>query len=1403
MLLLPVLVSFGQVPSSGLVAYYPMRQSYSVANPTITQHNDLSGNNYHLAAQNAFGFGTGRSGGNDPNSGEFNGTNNDLRRFDYSNNLSAFQVTGDFTVSAWIRISSSINKEYNSIVTVGDNDIYLRVRRDPVSTQLSFQGGVRIGTSNWANVNSTSYSASSLTGNWYLVTLRKSSGNLDIILGTSVNNSTFNGNNHVHGTYNYLTVGNATQTNPSSTFMGSIQDVMFYNRALITNELVQLACSPISLTASSPTSQNVCTGTFISHTVASTPIVSNGNYNWYTSGVGGSVFSSGTILTLGNVTQNSVYYADVASAAGCVTYPRMAFNVTVQTTANPQPVNTTPTANLTVACGTTTTLTATGTDLTWYAAASGGSSLGSGGSFVTFAISGSTTYYVQSGSGNCASTRTAITVNNTTIPAPTNTTNASNSTICSGTTATLTANGTNLNWFSVATGGSAIGSGASYTTPTLTSNTTYYVQSGTGTCASARTAITVSIFSGQAPVHTNPNFTTNVCAGTIYTLQASGSGTLNWYNVATGGASLGTGTNFTTPAMPNPNSLNETLTVMYYVDATNCGTTSARTPITMTVKYVYPFTANGPTDITVCTGESINLSVNTTAPTNEVRWTVSFFTQVGTGYSYTTPALTASDLYMAELNMANGCGKSISYNITVNTTQQPTPTNSTPIANQTICSWNATTLSANGNDLTWYTAVTGGNLIGSGTTFTTSTLMTNQTFYVQSGIGQCASNRLAIPVTVNTTPMDPFNNTPSANLSICQGNGTTLSVMAPSGGSTTSWWSSQTSNTPIGSGNSLVVAASSLLQTTTFYVSHVNGSCSSDRIAIEVIVNQTPTAPTNNTPSPFLTVCAGTSTDLYAGSSADVRWFNVANGGTSISSNLIFSTPLLSTIGANNFYVESYIGNCVSSRTLVEVTVVANPIIPSNTTLNSNLSVCSGNTTTLSAESTESGIILRWYSQAAGGSVIGAGSPFTTDVITTNSTFYVAAHRNSTGCSSDRLSINVTVKQLSTSTITQTACNSYSLNGSTYTSSGTYIQNLTNVEGCDSTLTLQLTVNQANSSIISETACGSISINNQIYTASGTYTQTLTNTQGCDSVITLNLILNPIDAVTLTEAACGSYTFNNQTFIASGIYQFNFLNAAGCDSSVTLNLTIGQENSSSVEQVACGSYSIGGTTYTSSGTYTIVIPNISGCDSTITLDLTINQPSSSTITESACGNFVLNGQTYTASGTYTQTIPNEAGCDSVITLNLTINSVTPTISLNGNTLSTSVTGGTYQWVNCLTNQDIAGATSQTFTPTVTGNYAIEFTSNGCTELSNCVNVNIVGLNDLVIETIYVAPNPTKDNLTISTSINTTISIVNLLGEQLMKVDLSEGQNLIETERFVPGVYLIETSKGQTIRFVKI
>ena len=130
------------------------------------------------------------------------------------------------------------------------------------------------------------------------------------------------------------------------------------------------------------------------------------------------------------------------------------------------------------------------------------------------------------------------------------------------------------------------------------------------------------------------------------------------------------------------------------------------------------------------------------------------------------------------------------------------------------------------------------------------------------------------------------------------------------------------------------------------------------------------------------------------------------------------------------------------------------------------------------------------------------------------------------------------------------------MNGETFTSSGTYTQNLTNVAGCDSTLTLNLTINSPTTASLTETACSSFTLNGETFTSSGTYTQNLTNVAGCDSTLTINLTISSPTTASITETACSSFTLNGETFTSSGTYTQNLTNVAGCDSTLTINLTI-------------------------------------------------------------------------------------------------------------------------------------------------------------------------------------------------------------------------------------------------------
>lgn len=124
------------------------------------------------------------------------------------------------------------------------------------------------------------------------------------------------------------------------------------------------------------------------------------------------------------------------------------------------------------------------------------------------------------------------------------------------------------------------GSGAttlSYTTPGLT-QTTYYV------CETTCSFSGLSVLSSEVAVlYTNPSVVSttpaSVCGSVPASLQATVStGTPTWYNVSTGGSSVGTGTTYTTPSL--------SATTNYWVEASS-------TPSSSTVGLTNFSTSNG------------------------------------------------------------------------------------------------------------------------------------------------------------------------------------------------------------------------------------------------------------------------------------------------------------------------------------------------------------------------------------------------------------------------------------------------------------------------------------------------------------------------------------------------------------------------------------------------------------------------------------------------------------------------------------------------------------------------------------------------------------------------------------------------------------------------------------------
>ena len=143
-----------------------------------------------------------------------------------------------------------------------------------------------------------------------------------------------------------------------------------------------------------------------------------------------------------------------------------------------------------------------------------------------------------------------------------------------------------------------------------------------------------------------------------------------------------------------------------------------------------------------------------------------------------------------------------------------------------------------------------------------------------------------------------------------------------------------------------------------------------------------------------------------------------------------------------------------------------------------------------------------------------------------------------------------------------------------------------------------------------ETACDSYTWNGNTYTESGDYTVTLQTEQGRDSIEILHLTINQSATTEENIVTCDSYEWNGVVYSESGDYVFNTTTISGCDSVVTLHLTILPEALVENEElVLCPSelpYEWYGQSLTKAGSYTAT-EQYTGmeCDSVIH-ELTLN-----------------------------------------------------------------------------------------------------------------------------------------------------------------------------------------------------
>ena len=303
---------------------------------------------------------------------------------------------------------------------------------------------------------------------------------------------------------------------------------------------------------------------------------------------------------------SGTYQVTTTNANGCTSLPTTGIQITAVAGA--------PNATGVSICeGGKGSLTATSTcsTINWYKDPTGDTILVSGKSFNPVGFQGSgiadtntaksvTFYAACSNNPGC---RTAV---NFVINAKPTITAVDSKSLCDSGSVTLgaTASSGTINWYTAVTGGSLVATGAnSYTTPSLSSTTDYYVEAVANGCiSSARTKVTATV--NTTPKITGTTSGSRCGEGTVPLSASASAGTISWYSNVTGGTPLTTGTIYE----PNVSA-----TTTYYVDATNNGCTTGSRIAVAAVVYTESIISltSGTQSPSVCAGTAIQKTVYT------------------------------------------------------------------------------------------------------------------------------------------------------------------------------------------------------------------------------------------------------------------------------------------------------------------------------------------------------------------------------------------------------------------------------------------------------------------------------------------------------------------------------------------------------------------------------------------------------------------------------------------------------------------------------------------------------------------------------------------------------------------------------------------------------------------------
>jgi gliding motility-associated-like protein len=962
-----------------------------------------------------------------------------------------------------------------------------------------------------------------------------------------------------------------------------------------------------------------------------------------------------------------------------------------------------------------------GNTVNWFTETVGGTGTTIAPTPSTSALGSTQVYYAASVDGNgCEGTRAQIIVQVDDLPIATI---SGTTTICSGTTAVITFNGTpNATVTYTVNGGSnqtitLNGTGfATLNSPTLTANASYNLVSvtsaGTNPCSQTQTG------SAIVTVETQPTATisgtTSICSGATAVITFNGTPNATVTYTVNGGTNQtitldnsGTAT-ITTPALTS----NSTYALVS-VDSSGtpvCSQTQTGSAV-VTVNALPTATISGTTSI--CSGATAVITFNGT-PNATVTYTVNGGTNQtitldnSGAATITTPALSSNSTY-ALVSVASGtttCSQTQSGSAVVTVNALPTATIS---GTTSICSGATAVITFNGtpNATVTYTVNGGTNqtitLDNSGAaTITTPALSSNSTYAlvsVASGTTTCSQTQSgSAVVTVNALPTATI----SGTTTICSGTTAVITFNGTPNATVTYTVNGGSNQTITLNGTGFATLNSPTLTANASYnlvsvTSAGTNPCSQTQTGSAIVTVETqPTATISGTTS----ICSGATAVITFNGTPNATVTYTVNGGTNQTITLdnsgtaTITTPALTSNSTYALVSVDSSGTPVCSQTQTGSAVVTVNALPT-ATISGTTSICSGATAVITFNGTPNATVTYTVNGGTNQTITldnSGAAIITTPALSSNSTYaLVSVASGTTTCSQTQTgSAVVTVNALPTATISGTTSICRGTTAViTFTGTPNAVVTYTVNGGTNQTITLD----NSGAATITTPALSSNSTYALVSVASGT--TTCSQTQSGSAVVTVNAL--PTATISGTTSICSGatavITFNG-TPNATVTYTVN----GGTNQTITLDnsgaATITTPALSSNSTFALVSVASGITTCSQTQTGSAVVTVNALPTATISGTTAICSGATALITFNGTPNATV---TYTVNGGTNQTITlDNSGAATITTPALSSNSTYALVSVSSSgtlVCSQTQTGSAIITVNPLPTAAISGTTA--------------------------------------------------------------------------------------------------------------